>query len=377
MFFYYLKIFSFYLCILIININLLQASTSRVLSITVVGEYKDHGIKKKEEREVSNFPQSKPRVSSRVTDESPMLDPKNLYQKPKITISSGAIFYRTLPGPTETTELVFDPVGSSFSVTGYEHAVSIGLPVEDFQVGLVARLGEASALVNARLENPNLRFVNTKMEVQNETFGVFFESGIESDLGASRGRVGLERSAYRVAISNDYRHGLFFGKPRVERRYRSTELVAGLRHDHSIRPGLVGFLGQSHRLPLGSGFGLMGSAVSLGFEKELGPRFKNNMSSDPPKNCRGGELFLSTGSATISGSQKERNSERSTDYGAESGLGWERSGLAGRYRFGRAGECGFVWVMAENKQVRYGTGYIAQLQPIVYTEPFESSSTVD
>ena len=72
----------------------------------------------------------------------------------------------------------------------------------------------------------------------------------------------------------------------------------------------------------------------------------------------------------------EVNIERSTAYAVDSALGWDASSLGGRYRFDADKGCGLVWGGPARKRLAYGTGYIEQLQPVVYTDPFESSGTL-
>ena len=128
---------------------------------------------------------------------------------------------------------------------------------------------------------------------------------------------------------------------------------------------------------MGEGFGVTGSAVSVGFMKELGPRPTNTPSPrDGAVGCRGLEVFGSGGVSSLSGTSSEVNVERSTAYAVDSGLGWRASTLGGRYRFDAGGGCGLVWGGLARKRLAYGTGYIQQLQPVVYTDPFESSGAL-
>ena len=82
--------------------------------------------------------------------------------------------------------------------------------------------------MRARLENPNLRYIYTDLRLSHSSAGVFVEDSINGDRGGSTTRVAVEGSRHRLTVSNDYRHGLFFGVPTVTRSYRSTDLVLDL-----------------------------------------------------------------------------------------------------------------------------------------------------
>ena len=155
------------------------------------------------------------------------------------------------------------------------------------------------------------------------------------------------------------------------------DLVLDLGHEYAAGSGLGVFINQSYRLPLGEGFGVTGSSVSVGVVKELGPRPNDILNRQPGAiSCRGIEVFGSGGVSSLSGTSSEVNVERSTAYAMGSALGWKASTLGGRYRFDANSGCGLVWGGLSRKRLAYGTGYIEQLQPVVYTDPFESSGTL-
>ena len=295
----------------------------------------------------------------------------------RASFSHGTTALRSSPTTTDTTDLVFDPVGSSFSLSGEQNSLGLSARFEDAWVGINVNEAKATGSVNARIENPNLRFINTDVDLSQTSVGLFVESDSQAQNGSSRTRLGLERTSYRLKVSNDYRHGLFYGVPSVERSYQSTDLVVGLGHDYDAGSGLSFFIDQSYRLPVDDGFGVTGSAVSVGIKKDLGPDLGAQVSYRPaPRRCRGVEFFGSDTVSTLSGSSSERNAERSSNYEVESALGWDGSGLGARYRFEAGAGCGVLWAGYAQKVLTYGTGYIEQLQPVVYTDPFESTGTL-
>ena len=297
--------------------------------------------------------------------------------RPRVSFSRGKTVLRTSPTSTDTTGLVFDPIGSSFSLSGQENSLDLSARFEDAWVGIRVTEAEATGSVNARIENPNLRYINTDVGLSQTSVGLFVEGDFQDQSGSSRTRLGLERTSYRLKVSNDYRHGLFYGVPSVERSYQSTDLVVGLGHEYDAGSGLSFFIDQSYRLPIDDGFGVTGSAVSVGIKKDLKPDPGAQVSYRPaPPRCRGVEFFGSDTVSMLSGSSSEQNAERSRNYEVESALGWDGSGLGARYRFEAGPGCGVLWVGYAQKVLTYGTGYIGQLQPVVYTDPFESTGTL-
>jgi hypothetical protein len=356
-----------------------NAIADRVLSETVIGETMAPSVRSWPE-EPARFSESEPPQAPEAPGHPETVPPAVLVDpSPPLSVwfASGETVYRSSPASTDTTDLVFDPVGSSFSLTGRESALGLSMPVGGVRAGLSLREGEAGGSVRARLENPNLRYINTDLTLTHRSAGFFVGGGSQDQSGSSRSRLGLERTSYRLTVSNDYRHGLFYGVPSVERSYRSTDLVVGLGHDYDAGSGLSFFIDQSYRLPIDDGFGVTGSAVSVGIKKDLGPDSGAQVSYRPsPRRCRGVEVFGSDTVSTLSGSSSDQNAERSNDYRVRSALGWDGSALGGRYRFGAGGGCGILWGALSRKTLNYGTGYIEQLQPVVYTDPFESTGTL-
>ena len=252
--------------------------------------------------------------------------------------------------------------------------MGLSVPVAGVRIGLSKKEGRAGGSVRAKIENPNLRYINTDLSLSHSSSGIFIEDSFNNYSGGSTARIAVEGSRHRLTVSNDYRHGLFFGIPSVTRSYRSADLVMDLGHDYTGHSGLGVFVNQSYRVPLGNGFGVTGSAVSLGVRKELGRRPNYILDRRPGAiGCRGLEVFGSGGVSSLSGTSSEVNIERSTAYAVDSALGWDASTLGGRYRFDADKGCGLVWGGLARKRLAYGTGYIEQLQPVVYTDPFESS----
>jgi hypothetical protein len=373
-----------------------HVSADRVLSETVVGDVrrKPPGGSQTVAVPARDFPQSRLPMGEEAGIKMFDLEPtETAYKGPslgdspglmtdvpgrlRVSFSHGTTALRSSPTTTDTTDLVFDPVGSSFSLSGQQNSMGLSARFKDAWVGISATESEATGSVNARIENPNLRFINTDVDLSQTSVGLFVEGDSEDQSGSSRSRLGLERTSYRLKVSNDYRHGLFYGVPSVERSYRSTDLVVGLGHDYDAGAGLSFFIDQSYRLPIDDGFGVTGSAVSVGIKKDLGPDSGAQVSYRPaPRRCRGVEVFGSDTISTLSGSSSDQNAERSNDYSVRSALGWDGSTLGGRYRFGAGGGCGILWGALSRKTLNYGTGYIEQLQPVVYTDPFESTGTL-
>jgi hypothetical protein len=356
-----------------------QAVADRVLSETVVGGAETPSIRSGP-RAPAGFSEPEPAQPPEPPGQPEATPPVVLVDSsPPLSVwfVSGETVYRSSPTSTDTTSLVFDPVGSSFSLSGRESALGLSMPVAGFRAGLGLSEGRAGGSVRARLENPNLRYINTDLTLSHRSAGFFFEDSVHSDQGGSTARLAVERSRHRLTVSNDYRHGLFYGVPSVERSYKSTDLVLSLGHDYMGHSGFGVFINQSYRLPIDDGFGVTGSAVSVGLKKELGPPptwiqdYQNQTIG-----CRGFEVFGSGGVSSLSGKSSETNLERSAEYVVKSALGWDASALGGRYRFGAGGGCGVLWGALSRKTLNYGTGYIEQLQPVVYTDPFESTGTL-
>ena len=109
-----------------------------------------------------------------------------------------------------------------------------------------------------------------------------------------------------------------------------------LGHDYTGHSGLGVFVNQSYRVPLGNGFGVTGSAVSLGVGKELGRVRLIFLIADPGQSVAVVLRYsVRVGVSSLSGMSSEVNIERSTAYAVDSALGWDASTLGGRYRFGR------------------------------------------
>ena len=373
-----------------------DAEAERVLSVTIVGDGPENrpavsqtatvgsGGSPESGPSVLTSPELKP-VDSRLVTARERNPVAGLLPAPsgevaggiRLSLSRDRVTLRSSPGSTDTTDLVFDPIGSSFSLTGYQNSLALSTRIDNTFFGLRMSEGEAHGSVRARLENPNLRFIDTDVNLSKSSVGLFVGGSSRDESGSSRPWLGLERSKYEVRVSNDYRHGLFYGVPSVERSYRSTDLVVGLGHDHDAGSGLGFFIDQSYRLPIDDGFGFTGSAVSVGVNKDLGPGSGARASYRPaPRRCRGIEVFASDSVSSLSGSSSEQNVERTTDYRVESALGWDGSGLGTRYRFEADSGCGILWAGYAQKVLTYGTGYIEQLQPVVYTDPFESTGTL-
>lgn len=371
-----------------------DVSADRVLSETVIGDGQRNQPGVSQTAPTLNFPRSI--LPAEGTISTKMIDPgmtktmdndpslgtspglmTDLSSRPRVSFSQGRAVLRSSSTTTDTTDLVFDPVGSSFSLSGQQNSLGLSARFEDAWVGFSVTEAKATGSVNARIENPNLRFINTDVDLSQTSVGLFVEGDSQAQNGSSSTRLGLERTSYRLKVSNDYRHGLFYGVPSVERSYRSIDLVVGLGHDYDSGSGLSFFIDQSYRLPVDDGFGVTGSAVSVGIKKDLGPDPGAQVSYRPaPRRCRGVEVFASDTISSLSGSSSEHDAERSSNYEVESAIGWDGSGLGARYRFEAGSGCGILWASFAQKVLSYGTGYIEQLQPVVYTDPFESTGTL-
>ena len=369
-----------------------SSHADRVLSLTVVGDGRGPNLTAEQPALTSpagTGPADVPTDRERVLVVPPVEQPTELPQsvssstgldiEPRFRVSGsvGASVYRSSAAPTDTTDLVFDPVGSSFSLAGRESGLSVSYLFPLARLGVTLTRGSARGEVTGYLENPNVRYIDTTVELEHRALGVFVGDSADGGGGVSSVRLGLERSSHDLTVSNDYRHGLFFGVPSVVRRYRTTDLTVGLRHDYVGPSGLGIHMGQSYRVPLGAGFGVTGSSVNLGLSQAFGPGLGDTTGYRlPSEDCDSLEVFGSSGVSALSGSSHEQNTERLTRYGVDSALGWDGTAVGGRRRFSWGDGCGFGWAAFARKSLAYGTGYIEQLQPVVYTDPFESTGTL-
>ena len=67
-----------------------------------------------------------------------------------VWFTSGETMYRSSPASTDTTDLVFDPVGSAFSLSGRETGMGLSFPVAGVRAGLSMREGAAGGSVRSR-----------------------------------------------------------------------------------------------------------------------------------------------------------------------------------------------------------------------------------
>ena len=215
-----------------------SSHADRVLSLTVVGDGRGPNLTAEQPALTSpagTGPADVPTDRERVLVVPPVEQPTELPQsvlsstgldiEPRFRVSGsvGASVYRSSAAPTDTTDLVFDPVGSSFSLAGRESGLSVSYLFP------LARLGGDADPGSARGEGHRLpREPKCSLHRYHCGVGAPCIGRVCGRLGRwrrwrSSARLGLERSSHDLTVSNDYRHGLFFGVPSVVRRYRTTD----------------------------------------------------------------------------------------------------------------------------------------------------------
>ena len=147
------------LSLLLVLLPVQYATANRVLSETIVGgavvpplpTTSTDPLRFSEPRPPTP-PESPPPTLPELTSPS-SLEPNNLPEDAIPTVgtklpvplsvwfTSGETMYRSSPTSTDTTDLVFDPVGSAFSLSGRETGMGLSFPVAGVSAGLSMREG--------------------------------------------------------------------------------------------------------------------------------------------------------------------------------------------------------------------------------------------
>ena len=89
-----------------------------------------------------------------------------------VWFTSGETVYRSSSTSTDTTDLVFDPVGSAFSLSGHEIGMGLSIPVAGVRVGFSKNEGRARARLQVQQEGTLIsRYAQRRSEPRSQFIG--------------------------------------------------------------------------------------------------------------------------------------------------------------------------------------------------------------